>query len=144
MIPADKLTDMDFKLLKYVYKALPEYIELKSLLSKFDDAEATLLRIEELSKLDYSQYDLPIRNTSYLEFDYESYIDKNGLENERRLDRITITPLGRKVFTDYLFTQKKQRNNKIEERLWKSISLIALIISILSFLQSIHVIDLVK
>ncbi|WP_278770232.1 hypothetical protein [Veillonella sp.] len=144
MIRYDELTDVDFKLLKYLYDAIPNYVELESLLSKFNDRESTMLRIDLLSMPDCSEYGFPISNTSYIAYKYETYEDELGATQYNQLNSIKITTLGRKAYVDYLSVKNKESKNKLEERLWKSISLIALLISILSFLQSIHVIDLTK
>lgn len=54
----------------------------------------------------------------------------------------SITDEGKLAYENYLQQKKDKTKDKWEERSWRTISLVALIVAILSFLQSLHIINL--
>lgn len=138
LIPINELTDFDYDILEKV--AQHSIIDEIELVEAFPEQVAVKLRIEKLLQPDVeSGIPFPIEGTAYLERDY---IMKQG--RGIYTGKIQITPLGLKTLEDWHLRENKRRRKLWEYRAWKFISLLALIVAIISLLQSLHWIHLEK
>lgn len=139
MLEYHQLTDLDFRLLEAVEGS--GSIAVLDLLARFENRDTTSLRIDILSKPDrlhvHPHIREPIPNTFYIE--------KNGMGGSAIL---RITPLGEKALEEWRMESAARAKRTREERLFKTvpimISLLALVLSIISLLQSLQWIDISK
>jgi len=135
LIPVQELTDFDYEILEKV--AVASAIEERELVECFPEQTAITLRIELLRKKDrhegFHGIRPPIPNTSYLDI---------------IAGKLKITPRGLKALEEWQLRKKKHLQKLREDRISKFapivISTIALIVAIISLLQSLHWIDLEK
>ena len=146
LIPANGLTDFDYEILEKVSKY--PTIEERLLIESFPKQAAVQLRITFLSQSDYREilhgHRLPIPDTSYIEHIYAHIQDESGADDSVYTGKLRITPLGLKVLEEWRLHENKRRWKLWEDRAWKFISLLALIVAIISLLQSLHWIHLEK
>lgn len=143
MLNFNELTDFDFKILNYLYNSPNRTATIASIYALFQDDDSTKLRIDQLSTGTLASHGLFFKeNTQYICYNFEHYEDDIGISHSKKLDSVYITPLGIKALEEHKNISSKLDKAKLEERCWRSVSVIALIIAILSFLQSLHIIDL--
>jgi hypothetical protein len=139
------LTVFDYEILEKVATSSP--IEEAELIKTFPDQSVVKLRIDLLSKSDYEisvGHRFPIPDTSYIEGIYDQRLDEFGANTFVYTGKLQITSLGLKALEEWHLHKIKSHRKLQEERAWKFISLLALIVAIISLLQSLHWIHLEK
>ena len=148
MITFEELSSVDFEILEFIYNSPGRQASEDVILELFKNYESIHLRLSQLSKPDHYRYEtgisIPINNSNYLTYIYEpgSIPDELGIIHPINTHIIKITNLGTRAVEDYQYQRKLKLRDKWEERGWRALSLISLIVAILSFLQSLHIIDL--
>ena len=106
-IHIEELTSKDYELISFIGKFdnVP-LSEIKDKLgNKIDSIE---LRISQLSLATYNGR-IPVRNSWYIEENYETNKDEHGVTKITYLGSYSITELGRKVLQDYNQSVKSER-----------------------------------
>jgi hypothetical protein len=148
MITFEELSSVDFEILEFIYNSPGRQASEDVILELFKNYESIHLRLSQLSNPDHYRYEtgisIPINNSNYLTYIYEpgSIPDELGIIHPINTHIIKITNLGARAVEDYQYQRKLKLRDKWEERGWRALSLISLIVAILSFLQSLHIIDL--
>ena len=102
-----------------------------SLIASFPDQTAPAFRLDRLCE------------SSHIAHVYEDeFYGRSG--STIYTGMVEITEQGLKALADWKLQRKKERRKLREERAWKFISLLALIVAIISLLQSLHWIHLEK
>ena len=120
------LTENDVKILKYVRSHEP--VHISQIEQALHDIESITYRVESLATPEYNYYDHfreAIKNSSYLQQEYECVTDKNHLTHMEPLGIYTLTDFGRKSLEDYEAAAKNGRRE-----LWLKNAWIPILVSI--------------
>lgn len=133
-IHINELTDLDYKLLKYISKF--ESVSEEKILHKFKNKIDSIdLRLTNLSCENDPISLLPDAGHCYILEDTSSHSDGLGTSIITYLNSYHITPYGKKVLQDYLFNKKIQLRN-----IWLRNAWIPVVVSLITTLLTNYII----
>ena len=113
------LTENDVKILKYVRSHQP--VHISQIERSLHGIASISYRVETLAKPEYRHYDHfceAIKNSSYLEQEYENVTDEHGLTHSNPLGIFTLTDFGRKALQDHETSAKVHRRELWLKNAW--------------------------
>lgn len=138
MIPYNQLTTIDVNILKYLLANRHRKIHFHEVLEEFNSFKSIEFRITLFSTPDrksLQHISVPIPNTSYIRFDYETIRNNEGISKTHRTPFISITELGIKAIEDYDFDYAERRKMRIEDRILR---IVPIVISLLALFFSAY------
>lgn len=113
------LTENDVKVLQYVRSRQP--VHISQIEQSLHDVEAVTYRVKTLATQEYrysEHFCEALKNSSYLEQEYEKITDEQGLTHINPLGIYTLTDFGRKALQDYESMVKAQRREMWLRNAW--------------------------